>query len=133
MPKKNPVTAVDEAIARAERRLDALQHIRALAKDDPDLLVELFAELGLGRTGRGKAYKTSTNGKTTHFDTIRKLFKEDENKWHSAPFIMKHTGLSRGAVSQVLYKGQSKEFERRKNPKHPKRIQWRLKEGGGSE
>ncbi len=126
MAKISPLSAVDDAIARAERRLEGLRHIRELAQDDPDLLVDLVAELGVCRNGQ-QIRQPRKRGKLTHFQQIRTYFEGHSNAWRSAPQIIQDTGLTRGAVSHILYRAHKDAFDKRKKANNEKVKVWRLR------
>ena len=82
----------------------------------------------LGYTRNGKAPRPPSSDGLTQHQQIVQFFRDRNNKWTSAPLIMKATGLSRGAVAHDLYKAHRERFEQKGHPVNQKLKLWRLRE-----
>lgn len=131
MAPTTSTSRLESLASRYQRRLDIVQRIQSLVDEDPTLLNELRLTLAGPSPFTGLPTNTSEgngNGRT-QFETIRDFFRSRENRWTDAPTIMARTGLNRGAVSHVLYKGRAEAFEKMNHPKDGKMKLWRLKGG----
>lgn len=109
-------------IARYERRIETVQRIQELIKDDPLLASEITAALN------GRKSPPQNQDRLSNFDTIRDFFENRNNAWTATPEISQAVGFSRGSVSQVLYdKKHSKQFEKKAKPGSKKIKMWRLR------
>lgn len=123
-PQKSP--NLQRMLAQYERRIEGLKMVQAILEDDPGFAGELASLLAA--EGNGACLPTDARGgQLTQFQQIEAFFRENGNKWKSAPEIIEESGLSRGAVGQALYRTHTKRFEWKKNPKRRGGKLWRMK------
>lgn len=116
--------AIERLVARQERRTEAIQQIRAMFEDDPGFIGELRDAFAINEAGN-KTHVSNGN-RLTNFEKIKAMFLSNGKTRYTAPQIMQRTGLSRTAVSHVLYKSHADRFKKTKLKGNRKTRLWRL-------
>lgn len=116
-----------DAIARYQKRVEAIQRIQGLMDSDPEFLPELLKLLGANGQASTIVSGHAEEAPLTHLERIRAFFGERNNKWASTREILTATGIKRGSLGVVLYQGKGATFDVRRHPTSKKLRQWRLK------
>src|ERR1051325_433699 len=104
------VSAADRVLSRQRQRVRTMEQIRQLVAEDPAFISDLrFFVVCLGEGNEGLSISSAPD--RTHFEKIRDFFTANGNKPSYTSQIVGGTGLSLGAVGQVIYKDRSSAFE----------------------
>ena len=109
--------SLEQLEQRLVRRREAVQHILALLKEDPEGAREV------ARMIRQQSY--SDHGSTI-FERMRIAFRTANNEWMTINEIAQRIGVGWNSVRQVLYQTHESQFERRRKSGTKTKTQIRL-------
>jgi len=121
------MNSLDTLLEQYKRRVAILTELRTLVNSDPQLAGKIVAALG-GQAAPAKAARGRTHSKKrapTQFDRALALMRD--KRWRTMAEISEAIGAQRTSLAPNIYRDQER-FERRKDPKDPRQVQWRLKD-----
>ncbi len=122
------IDSVELLYQRQKRRLDAVEMLRNLLTEFPDLLDDL---LGLkpgiltGITTTGSPVGRPPRSGTA-YQRIAHTFIQNDNSWLDTGEISRQSNVSRNAVASVLWSLHKGDFEKKDHATHKRMKVWRM-------
>lgn len=122
----NPIASLDHYLAGLKRREEALQQVKRIVAEFPDLAGEIVTALTTHVPM--KAMKAEPqDGLPSRYLAIRGFFEGNGNQWTTCGDIAHFLKMPKGSASPVLWNTHTHCFEQRTKEGSRRIKEWRLK------